>query len=174
MEDGVTWDLQTIFRLHARRVRSRLHRYGIGAELAEDLTQDTFLRLLRHAPPEGTVSAEVGPYLHRISRNLLIDHWRREGRSPFVPLSAQEAERIADPAPTPETICHDRQRLQIVTAALSELPERTRRAFELHRLHGQPIAAVAAQIGVSPTRAWTLIHAAYRHLRDRLRESGSE
>lgn len=168
----MTWDLQTLFRLHARSVRDRLRRRGLSHELAEDLTQDTFLRLLRHDPPEVAGIADPRAYLHRVSGNLAIDHWRREGRAPFAPLSPREAGQIADPAAGPEARCHDRQRLRIVALALDELPARTRLAFELHRLGGQPIAAVAARIGVSPTRAWMLIHDAYRHLRTRLREGG--
>jgi RNA polymerase sigma-70 factor (ECF subfamily) len=61
-------------------------------------------------------------------------------------------------------IVNDRQRLAITRTALSELPERTRTAFELHRLRGWTISAVAAELGLSVSRAWTLIRDACDHI----------
>jgi len=73
-------------------------------------------------------------------------------------------EHIADPAPNAERIVYDRQLLQLTAAAMSELPERTRLAFELHRLGDHTLADVAQKIGLSTTRTWALVRDAYRHL----------
>ncbi|HWK38129.1 MAG TPA: sigma factor-like helix-turn-helix DNA-binding protein, partial [Hyphomicrobium sp.] len=47
---------------------------------------------------------------------------------------------------------------------LAELPEKTRRAFELHRLGEHTLAEVGEKIGLSTARTWALVHEAYRHL----------
>ena len=76
----------------------------------------------------------------------------------------EEALSVADPSPSPEKIVYSRQCLVQTYAALNELPERTRRAFEMHRLGERTLAEVAEELEISTTRAWTLIRDAYRHL----------
>jgi len=48
------------------------------------------------------------------------------------------------------------------------LPEKTRIAFEIHRMGEKTMSQVAAELGLSTPRTWTLIRRAYRHLRERL------
>jgi RNA polymerase sigma-70 factor (ECF subfamily) len=54
--------------------------------------------------------------------------------------------------------------VKLMEAALAELPERTRKAFELHRLDERTISDIAQELGLSTTRTWTLIREAYRHI----------
>lgn len=169
---GVTWDIQTLFRGHARRVTRSLTRRGIAADVAEDLTQDVFLRILernRHQTM-AQVGSDPAPLLFRIARNLMIDQWRREKAQPQVPLLPGDLDLIADPAPLAEQRIYDRQRLELTAKALMAMPERTRLAFELHRIEGRTIAEVSAEMGVSTSRGWTLIHDAYRRIRQTLNE----
>lgn len=162
------WDIQHLFSKHARDIAQSLRRRGINEETAADLTQDTFVRVLM-SPPAKTdeVRNPIG-YLFRVARNLGTDHQRRERIVTFVDLAPEEFAAIADPSPSPETIAYDRQRLALTQAALAELPERTRRAFDLHRMEEMTIAAVAAELGLSPSRTWTLIRTAYEHIDARL------
>ncbi len=166
----MNWDVQDLFLSHASGIARSLRRRGLAAETAEDLTQDAFVRVLagasaRRAPAEGF--NPVG-YLYAIARNLCLDHERRLRREPRVELSENAFARLIDPAPGAETVVYDRQRLALMETALAELPERTRRAFELHRLGDYTMTEVAAQIGLSVSRTWALIHEAYDHLRHRL------
>ena len=169
---GVTWDIQTLFRGHGRRVTRSLIRRGVAADVAEDLTQDVFLRILeknRHQTM-AQAGADPAPLLFRIARNLLIDQWRREKAQPQVPLLPGDLDMIADPAPLTEQRIYDRQRLELTARALMAMPERTRRAFELHRIEGRTIAEVSAELSVSTSRGWALIHDAYRRIRQTLSE----
>lgn len=165
----MVWDVQELFRSHAPGVARSLRRRGLAAEAVEDLTQDAFLRILAR-PPAAPATAAFNPvgYLYAIARNLCIDHERRTRREPRVELSETDFARLVDPAAGPETIVYDRQRLALTAAALAELPERTRRAFELHRFGDYTIAEVAAQLDLSVGRTWALIRDAYQHLRRRL------
>lgn len=168
----VSWDIQSLFRGHARQITRSLTRRGMTADAAEDLTQDVFLRLLdpdRHRPVPRP-GRDAGPLLLRIARNLMIDQWRRERALGLVTLPPADLEGIADSAPLAEQRVYDRQRLELTARALAEMPERTRRAFALHRIEGRGIAEVSAELGISTTRGWTLIHDAYRHIRQTLNE----
>ncbi|MCQ4160505.1 sigma-70 family RNA polymerase sigma factor [Roseomonas sp. GC11] len=165
---ALTWDLQELFWRHAKEILQSLRRRGFSAETAADLTQDTFVRILAAPPAEAAVAHNPVGYLFRVARNLGIDHQRRERLLPRVDLAAEDFTAILDPAPAPDTIAYDRQRLLRTQAAIEELPERTRKAFELHRMEGMTLAAVAAELGLSTSRSWALIREAYEHIGVRL------
>ncbi len=103
-------------------------------------------------------------YLYQVSRNLSINHARRERLANTVDLGEEAVAQLVDPSPSAETVVYDRQRLKLTEMALAELPDRTRIAFELHRLGDRTISDVAAEIGLSTTRTWALIRDAYRHI----------
>lgn len=168
----VTWDIQSLFRSHALQVTRSLTRRGMAMDVAEDLTQDVFVRLLDpdRSQPVQQGGRDPGPLLLRIARNLMIDQWRRERLLPRVALTPDHLANIADPSPLAEQRIYARQRLELTARALGEMPERTRRAFELHRIEGWTIAEVSAELGISTTRGWTLIQDAYRRIRHTLNE----
>ncbi|WP_210208247.1 RNA polymerase sigma factor [Rhodoplanes roseus] len=153
-----------LFRRHAAAIRRSLVRRGLTHETAADLTQETFLRVLVSLPADGTENHNPKAYLFQVSRNLGLNHLRRERLADIVDLPDEIVAEISDPTPTPETIVCDRQQLARVAAALDELPERTRRAFEMHRIGGRTIAEVAGELGLSVSRTWALVHEAYRHV----------
>lgn len=160
----MSWDIQNLFRRHARGIARSLHRRGINEDAAADLTQDTFLRVIAKRPADTTQNHNPKAYLYQAARNLGLNHQRREALIETVTLDNEEAANIADPAPSPEKVVYSRQCLVQTHQALSELPARTRQAFEMHRLGERTIAEVAEELGISTTRAWSLVRDAYRHL----------
>lgn len=161
------WDLATLFRRHSHEITRFLRGRGLSEDAAADLTQDAFVRAL--SLRERDVD-NPRAFLFTVSRNLLVDHKRRERAAPIDDLPEEALLCVADPAPSAETVLYDRQRLLITEAALAELPERTRRAFQLHRFEGLTIAEAAPQVGLSTTQTWALIRDAFRHIRARLRD----
>lgn len=164
----MTWELQSLFARYSRDINRFLRRRGHSAEIADDLTQETFVRVLASPPPDVDTDYNPRAYLYQVSRNLSINYLRRESLLQLVDLSGEEVHRIEDPTPSAETIVYSRQCLAQVERALSELPERTRKAFEMHRLGGKTITAVAQELKLSTGRTWQLIHEAYRHLLTRI------
>ena len=136
---------------------------------AEDVVQEAYLRFAaatdRERPADDRILQPVG-YLCRIVRNLAVDwarHLAQEDRPP-----AAVMEQIASAAPSPEQAALDRDQVRIVIAALAELPPRTRRAFELHRLQGQTFPVIARRLGISVGLAHRLVKDALTHCADRL------
>nr|WP_298094747.1 sigma-70 family RNA polymerase sigma factor [uncultured Shinella sp.] len=164
----MAWDIQKLFIRHAQELRRSLRRRGLSDDNAADLTQDTFVRVMT-ASPMGT-DENPRAYLFQVSRNLATDFERRARAAPFLAITDDIVEAVADPRPSVEKILYDRQRLLASQNALAELPERTRRAFVLHRLEGLSIAEIGPLIGLSTTQTWSIIRDAYRHVRDRLKE----
>jgi RNA polymerase sigma factor (sigma-70 family) len=69
--------------------------YRVGSrELAEDLTQTTFERALRAWSRFDPTRATAGTWLLSIARNLLIDHFRRQGATRTEPLLEGEAGEV--------------------------------------------------------------------------------
>ena len=160
----MAWDLHKLFLRHANGITRSLRRRGLSEETAADITQDTFLRVLMVPPTENVTNSNPTAYLYQVSRNLGINHQRRERLIDRVELCDETIASIVDPHPLPDTVVFDRQKLKLTQAALAELPERTRRAFELHRLGDLTINQVGQEIGLSTTRTWALIRDAYRHI----------
>lgn len=136
---------------------------------AEDVVQEAYIRFSGAAGgagvSDGPILHPVG-YLYRIVRNLALDalrHLAVEGRVEDQALAALPA-----PEPSPERHAVTRAELRAVADALSELPERTRIAFEMHRLGGATLHAVAARLGISVGLAHRLVRDALGHCADRL------
>lgn len=156
-------NVHSLFVRYAEEIDRFLRRRGHSADVAADITQDTFLRVM-------TSRAKTQPdnpraYIHQIARNLSLDLHRRERNTSLVDVPDEALHAIADPVPGPEQTLIDRQRLAIVERAIADLPERTRLAFELYQREDRTISDVAGEIGLSVSRTWTLIRRAYGELR---------
>lgn len=145
-----------------------MQRRGLSSDTAADLTQDAFLRVIAKPPVETIGTFNPKAYLYQSARNLGINHQRREALIETVHIDDEAAANIVDPAPSPERVVYSRECLAEAYRALSELPDRTRLAFEMHRLGERTIAEIAVELGISTTRAWSLIREGYRHLVERV------
>lgn len=67
----------SLFRIYAPRLKAYLMHRGIGADVAEDLVQETMLTLWRKADSYRRDRASVATWMFRIARNRSIDHLRR-------------------------------------------------------------------------------------------------
>ncbi len=98
VESARTGDGQAFSVLYERYV-DRVYSFVLfrvrDDSVAEDLTQDVFVQVLRGLDGydwRGTLA----PWLLRIARNTVIDHWRRVGRRPERPISAVESDEDGD------------------------------------------------------------------------------
>lgn len=90
--------------------------------LAEDLTQETFLRYYRALDLEGKVPEKKPlPYLYTIAGNLCVDHYRRSARAPVLTGDWPEiADERSDPGKLSERLAV-REAVQTLPADLQEL-----------------------------------------------------
>jgi RNA polymerase sigma-70 factor, ECF subfamily len=73
---------------HLPRLRRFARSLCGSSQLAEDLTQETYVRVL--ARPRRVHADSEFPYLARTLRNVFLDHWRAEQRRPPVGVLEQE------------------------------------------------------------------------------------
>lgn len=110
-----------------------LYRYTSDSALADDLAQETFIRLLAF---RGTPRAHFRPWLYTIAINLARDHFRSAVYR-YEPLSFDdEAEQIVDDS-LPESAHSD------VVAALMKLPPIQREVILLRFYHDLKLEEIA-------------------------------
>jgi RNA polymerase sigma-70 factor (ECF subfamily) len=144
--------------------RAELYAFLVGmtrdAEVAEDVLQDTFLRLVREARA-GRMPDEVRPWLYRVAANAAIDRGRRGAA--LLRLLPRLLERSDPPRPESEYLRSERD--AELHAALAHLAP-DRRAALLLAARGFSGAEVAGLLGRTEGATRTLLCRARLELRD--------
>ena len=150
------------------RHRDPLFRYLNGLtgqrELAEDLLQETFMRLWRQGSrlPVDTRIA----YVYRIAVNLVRDYMRRNREGPGMPPGWEEG---ADSRAFDQVAERD-----LVSRALAALSPAQRLTVGLHYFADQPLERVGQILGIPTGTVKTRLHRAYRQLAQALaRQEGN-
>jgi RNA polymerase sigma-70 factor (ECF subfamily) len=177
VNSGPEWidlDLAEVVRDH----RSRIYRYLLGMardpDVAEDLTQETFLRALRGLGGLRDRAALVS-WLYRLATNVFLDRARAEGRRLAYTGGHDEEgasliEEIADPAMRVDRRAEQAQMSECVRGFVDELPEDYRAVILLHDAHGLSSREIAEILGVSVATAKIRIHRGRARLRTALQE----
>lgn len=137
--------LDTFYVDHNRWLWRLLYRRSGCADIAADLTQDVFLRLLGKTSLPSM--REPRAYLARIALGLLVDHRRRQAleRAWLKTLAAMP--EAAEPSPEEHQLIVDA--LTRIDALLDGLKPRVRQVFLLSRLEGKSYPQIAEQLTVS-------------------------
>jgi RNA polymerase sigma-70 factor (ECF subfamily) len=139
---------------------------------AEDIAQQVFLRLWRHAKryrPE----AKFTTYLFTITRNLVFNETRRLSRRKEV--SADEREENshtlieADPVRQPDNELLQDELRREVDKAIAVLPDAQRLAVVLRRYEQMPYEEIAVVLGLSVSAVKSLLFRARTTLKDLLK-----
>ena len=147
-----------LLRYFSRRVRQ--------SEEVEDLVQEVLARLVRRC--EVVEMEAVRAYVFETASSVLTD-WVRRRRSRQA--DAHGALSVDQPAPgdfAADRILLGRERLQRVTAALLELPERPRSVFILRRVEGMKYQDIARRLGLSLSSVEKDMRRAVLHLAERM------
>jgi len=143
---------------------------------ADDIAQETFIRLYRNPLPHGR-EHNVGGWLYRVAVNLGYNALRAARRRSTYEQAA-EAEGIPNAvvpnAADPEGVTAQHDERQLVRRALAELPERDAQLLML-RQAGLSYKELAQALDVAPTSIGTLLARAERSFEARYRATaGSE
>ncbi len=150
-----------------RTVRLAARLLGSEAQ-ADDVAQEAFVRVWRHAPTwqdSAARGARFTTWLYKIVSNLVIDEKRKRVNVAIDDI----AEPLDEGAPNGERVLIDRQRAVEVRKALEQLPDRQRDAFVLCFYEEYSNRDAAAALDVSVKALESLLVRARRSLRDLLR-----
>lgn len=144
--------LEDLYVAHRASLQRHVRATLGGAEDADDVVQDTFLRMLSSEGAGSRLQEADSPvaYLFRSARNLAVDRLRQlRARGSHHNIVYLEAESSDELSPGPEATALSRQRLQLLQAAVRRLPARRRQVFYLHKIRQLTYPEVAEHLGIS-------------------------
>jgi len=148
---------------HLGAVAGFAYRMVGNAAEADDIAQETFLRLWRNRAV-WEPRAQLRTWLFRVARNLCVDRFRRRE------VVTDEFPELADERRSASGEVQQRQVERIVAGALAALPERQRAAIGLVYYEGLSNIEAADVLGVSVEAIESLLARARRNLRESLRD----
>jgi RNA polymerase sigma-70 factor (ECF subfamily) len=171
---------RTLFERYYGQVYRFFRRKGMDAEDARDLAQEVFLNVYKGLPSLRQ-DAQFQSWLFTISANVYKNELeRRRARkraSVQVPLEGDSmddgealspASRAVDPRPRPMEALLEKEKLERLRRALTELPEQMQRCVRLRVAEERSYQEIANSLGVSINTVKAHLRQARIALRERL------
>jgi RNA polymerase sigma factor (sigma-70 family) len=155
--------LGVLFERHHARVHALCFRLTREADVADDLAQETMLRVLRYAR-SFRADAAFATWLYRLAYNVCQDHWRRTRRDETT-TDLSEAIDVRH-----ETNTDVDPRHALLEVALTRLAPERRAVLVLSRYHDLAYDDIARILECTPAAARARAHRALNELREIYRE----
>ncbi len=132
--DEAAWE--EIVKQYSRRIYSLAYRFVGTHEAAEDLTQEVFLRIYRTLDQYDPQAGSLSNWLMRVARNLIIDDWRKRGRTPTEASDTLEAHayHLKSRTESPQRLVERRELSEQIQAAIDKLSPELRTCIILRDL----------------------------------------
>lgn len=151
-----------LYRRTAAGLRAYVARVLGNVTYADDIVQESYLRLLRR-PPATDDPQQLRAFLFRIASHLIVDHWRRGRHERGVPDEAVAARGTLGPDIP----------LQLDMARVfDQLNPQQRQLMWLAYVEGADHREIAAALGLRERSVRVLLHRTRRKLAGLLREGG--
>lgn len=158
-----------LFHHYAPRVKALMMRRGVNSERAEDLAQETLLRLWRSASQFELGRATASAWVYAIARNVSIDLLRQDRRAAEW-LEEQKRQEDGEEVVEPEGSLLLAEREDLVRATIASLPADQAQVIRLSFFDGLAHAEIADRLGIPLGTVKSRIRLALQRLRDRLGE----
>jgi RNA polymerase sigma factor (sigma-70 family) len=146
-EDRALWIARYVLP-HEPALRAQLRRWHLPDDLdPDDIVQEAYSRFA--AMPSVDEVWNPKNYLFMIVHNLIVNHIRRARVVPILTVDNLESFVIAADEPSPEAMVSDREQLQMLSQAISELPEPKRSAFVMRVIDELPYRQIGEKLGMS-------------------------
>lgn len=145
------------FDRHHRAVFSFAYRLTGRADVAEDITQECFLSVLRAPGRFDPARGTERTFLFAIARNLALKYFRDRGQAADL----EEADACADPRPALDAAA-------AVARAVASLPVLQREALVLFQYEGSTLEEIAEIVGADTGTVKSRLHRARERLRREL------
>jgi RNA polymerase sigma-70 factor (ECF subfamily) len=160
---------EVLFGRYRDHVWSYLRRLLGDGTTAEDLTQDTFLAVIR-SRESYEPQAPFKAWLFRIATNAARSNFRRRERMTVHTLAEEDAEaNAAPPAERPPEQEYGHELSSALEEAVGKLPGTLREVFLLHQVHGLDDDDIAGALELAPASIRVYLHRARKALYERLR-----
>jgi RNA polymerase sigma factor (sigma-70 family) len=172
LKSGDHHEFSLLIDLHAEKVYNMLRGLLRNENEAEDLTQEVFTTVfLTISQFKG--DAKLSTWIYRISVNKFKEHVRNRSRKKRFGFllsldSVNASESLISHTPNPEGELENKERSEIVFAAINQLPEKQFLAFTMHKIEGVSQQEIGLILNVSITAVESLIFRARKSLKQKL------
>ena len=156
-----------LYDRYGRLVYALILRVVRDGGIAEDLVQETFLRVWNRVQGFDAARGALGPWLLAVARNRAIDYLRSAGGRMQNALELEETERPAVFVDFERQLVNS-DRVRRVKVALQKLSENQRSVIELAYFEGLSQTEMAERMGQPLGTVKTWVRAALKSLRDEL------
>jgi RNA polymerase sigma factor (sigma-70 family) len=163
--DGQDRAFDKLFKRYERPLFSFILRFVRDREGAEDLFQQTWMKVIKALPQyeeRGTFSS----WLFGIANNCCVDNARKKARSKVDDLTSSEGlDRLPNPHPNPEDTVIKKEQNAWLEQAVEQLPQEQKQVV-LMRLFGQlPFKEIARVVNCPLNTVLGRMHYALKNLR---------
>lgn len=151
-----------LYDRHSRPVAAFIYQLTHSAVDAEDILQDTFLKLWTSREQLPFIE-HIGNYIFIIARNKTVDHLRKVARQ--QQLVDQVWENISEVADALDLQLDARESQQLINNALNQLSDQKQTIFRLSRVEGLSHEDIASRMGLSKSRVKNLQVETLKHIR---------
>jgi len=152
-----------LYERHRDGLYRFLYRLLGSAELAEDLTHDCFLSLIRQPERFDPQRASLRTYLFAAARNLALKHFRQTGHETVLDEVREELHMPERDEPLQQML--EEELVAIVRQAMAELPPLQREALILFEYEGLSLAEIAAVVEADVGTVKARLHRGRERLR---------
>ncbi|WP_439100747.1 sigma-70 family RNA polymerase sigma factor [Congregibacter sp.] len=153
-----------LLRNHQQPLSRYARRMLSDHSAADDIVQETFLRLWTRAGSFKSSSARLTTWLHNIAHNLCVDSFRRNSRLSYTDDEGQ----LESPTAGPDRVAESADNARRVRDALQGLPERQRSALLMCHYQGLSNREAASVLDVSVDALESLLARARCRLKEEL------
>ncbi len=172
VRDGENARLGMLFERHHKRLFNFfLHTTG-NRQVAEDLVQEIFVRMLKYRRTFRDDSGFV-PWMFQMARNVRVDHFRRLARAPFTETDIETVEPT-DEGPLPADLAETSESVDILRAAMNQLPVEKRELLVMARMEFLKQEEIASILSCKVGTVKVRIHRAIKELSQIYQQLASE
>ena len=140
---------------HQDLVWSLVYRFTNNSSDAEELAQESFLKIFRTAG-RYTPSAQFTTFLYRVVVNTCLDYTRKR--------ETEDLGEHTEESPLPATVVENREKQEGMEKALQSLPDRQKMAVVLHYFEDFSLREIADYLDTTPKGVERLLSRARRKL----------
>lgn len=156
-----------LYAFFAPRLKSYLMRIGCSGEQAEDVVQETLIKVWRKARLFDPRKASASTWIYTIARNLRIDAARRLARPLGDP---DDPSLLPEEEPRADWEIERSERDARIRGAFSRLPPNQRQVVSMHFIEDEPHSAIAERLGLPLGTVKSRLRLAFGKIRKELED----
>lgn len=174
--------LATLLQRHKRRIFSSIYVIVRDRALAEDLFQDTFFKVIQTLKRnQYSEEGKFLPWVLRIARNLIIDHFRKNKKLPTVPVyvteDGEEVDIFATIASNDDGFKNNKEQMEFrkkIRNMIGSLPDEQKEVVIMRMYYDMSFKEIADFCNVSINTSLGRMRYALINLKKMIEESKTE